>query len=64
MKGLKGLYKRLDSISRADGKDSAWFNDAVKEMRQTMTHCHVFGLDLVELCRSGIYDKLSEYFLF
>lgn len=61
--GMRGLYKRLSEIERREANpDHAFGCDVQGELALTIIHCHVFGLDLGEIYKSGDAQKLDRYF--
>lgn len=62
-KGVKALYKRLDSIDRRErNMDYAQGINISRELARIIIHCHVYGLDLAEITKAGIVSRLNDYF--
>lgn len=62
-KGVKALYKRLDSVFRRENNpDFAICGDVYKELKAIMLHCHIYGVNISKAVESGDFNRLSNCF--
>lgn len=65
-KGMKALYKRLNSLYRLYINSESGLGDyEISDLKSVIIHCHVYGLDFYkDLIRTNQLDRLTENFGF
>lgn len=58
-KNYKALWKALNSIARTP-EEELYSGDTVREMENTIIHCHVFGIKNVD--SDTTLNRICDYF--